>query len=89
MYNGLLRPYLSSKGPYNNCPNEMPTKKLESERPILATVVCRSPAIAGKPGKYMSIEKGLIVESAPRIRMMMEYCLRDIERCKIRGIVIL
>lgn len=43
----------------------MPIKKLDSERETCATVVFRSLAIAGKPGKYISIENGPIAESIP------------------------
>ena len=48
----------------------MPIKKLESESATWATVVCRSVAIAGKPGRYMSIEKGPIAESIPNITII-------------------
>jgi hypothetical protein len=41
-------------------------------------VVLRSFVIAGKPGKYISIENGLMVESAPRIRITTKCCLRVI-----------
>ena len=70
MYKGRLRPNLSSKGPYNNWPADMPIKKLERERPTCATVVCKSAAIAGKPGKYISIENGPIADNSPRISMV-------------------
>ena len=70
MYNGLFLPNLSSNGPYNNCPTEMPIKKLERESATRATVVCRSAAIAGNPGKYISIEKGPIAESIPSITII-------------------
>ena len=36
----------------------MPIKNPESDKETLATVVCRSFAIAGKPGRYMSMENG-------------------------------
>ncbi len=45
----------------------MPIKKLESERETLATVVERSAAMSGKPGRYISIEKGPIEVRNPRI----------------------
>jgi hypothetical protein len=32
-------------------------------------VVCKSAAMAGKPGKYMSIENGPIADSSPNISM--------------------
>ncbi len=41
----------------------------------LSIVVCRSDAIQGNPGRYMSTEKGLTVASDPRIRII-KYCLR-------------
>ena len=48
----------------------MPIKKLESERPIFATVVCRSAAIAGKPGKYISIDNGPMADNMPNISIV-------------------
>ncbi len=47
----------------------MPIKKLDSERETCATVVLRSLAIAGKPGKYISIENGPIADSIPNTSM--------------------
>ena len=44
-------------------------KKLESERATSSVVVCRSLAIAGKPGKYISILNGLSAVNVPNIRM--------------------
>ena len=73
IYKGLLRPYLSSKGPYNIWPKEIPIKKLESDKEILATVVCKSAAIEGKPGRYMSIENGPIADKRPRIRINLNF----------------
>jgi hypothetical protein len=32
--------------------------------------VCRSFAMAGKPGKYMSIEKGAMADRKPSIKIM-------------------
>ena len=74
MYKGFLRPNLSSRGPYNICPAEIPIKKLESDKEIFATVVCKSAAIAGKPGKYMSIENGPMADSRPNINISLK-CL--------------
>lgn len=74
-YKGFLRPYLSSKGPYNNCPNEIPIKKLDSERETCATVVFKSAAIAGNPGKYISIEKGPMADIIPRITINKNFFL--------------
>src|SRR5882757_6795045 len=48
----------------------MPIKKLDRESVTSATVVFRDAAMAGKPGRYMSMEKGPMAESNPRIRMM-------------------
>lgn len=73
MYKGFLRPYLSNRGPYNIWPNEIPIKKLESESEILATVVCRSAAIEGNAGKYISIEKGPIADKRPSIIMSLNF----------------
>src|ERR1043165_9679591 len=67
-YKGVLRPNLSSNGPYINCPTEMPIKKLDRESEIVATVVFRSFAISGNPGRYMSMENGPIAESNPKIK---------------------
>ena len=67
MYNGFLRPYLSSKGPYSNCPAASPTKKLDSDSETCAVVVWNDLAIAGKPGRYISIENGPRAVSAPNI----------------------
>ena len=44
-------------------------KKLERESDTCATVVLRCAAIAGKPGKYISIEKGPMADKTPRIRI--------------------
>src|ERR1700754_3283865 len=48
----------------------MPIKKLDRESVTSATVVFRDAAMAGKPGRYMSMEKGPMAESNPRIRIM-------------------
>jgi hypothetical protein len=40
------------------------------ERDILAVEVCNAAAIPGKAGKYISMANGLIVESAPKIRII-------------------
>lgn len=40
------------------------------ERAILAVDVCKSAAIPGKAGKYISMANGLMVESAPKIMMI-------------------
>ena len=69
MYKGFFLPNLSSNGPYNNCPTEMPTKKLDKESVTCATVVCNPLAISGNAGRYISIENGPIAERSPRIRM--------------------
>jgi hypothetical protein len=47
----------------------MPIKKLDSESETWATVVLRSLAIAGKPGKYISIENGPIADNIPKTSM--------------------
>jgi len=41
----------------------------------LETVVFRSFAIAGKPGRYISIEKGARAVSDPKIRIKRKYLL--------------
>src|SRR5882757_5556436 len=47
----------------------MPIKKLERESVTVATVVPRSAAIDGNPGRYISMEKGPMADKSPRIRM--------------------
>jgi hypothetical protein len=74
-YNGGLRPKRSSSGPYKNCPNEIPIKKLDNERATCGTVVFNAAAMAGKAGRYISIEKGPIAESNPNIRIVKNFCL--------------
>jgi hypothetical protein len=44
-------------------------KKLDSDSVTCATVVCRFFAISGKAGKYISMEKGPMAVSKPRIRI--------------------
>lgn len=44
-------------------------KKLDNESMTLATVVFSPDAMAGKAGRYMSIEKGPIAVSKPRIKI--------------------
>ena len=53
----------------------MPIKKLESDKAIFATVVCRSSAIAGKPGKYISIENGPMAVNIPNINISFVFLL--------------
>lgn len=74
MYNGIFLPNLSSKGPYNNCPIETPMKKLETESDTFEIVVARSSAMAGKPGKYMSIENGPNADKSPNVRIAKNLC---------------
>src|SRR6478609_10319453 len=69
MYNGCFLPKRSRRGPYKNWPTEMPMKKLERESDTWATVVLRCAAMAGKPGRYISIEKGPMADKTPRIRI--------------------
>ena len=45
----------------------------ETESEICAGAVPRSCAICGKAGSYMSIENGLTVLSAPRMRMIRRF----------------
>jgi len=71
--NGFFLPNLSNKGPYNNCPAEMPMKKLDKDRDTLAVLVRRSAAMAGNPGRYMSIEKGPRAVSEPSIKIRPKY----------------
>jgi hypothetical protein len=47
----------------------MPTKKEDKDNITFATVVCKLFAILGKAGKYMSIDKGPIEVSNPKIRI--------------------
>jgi hypothetical protein len=69
-YNGFFLPKRSSKGPDNNCPTQIPIKKLDNEKPTFSIVVCRSSAITLKPGRYMSMESGPIAVSIPNIKMI-------------------
>ena len=68
-YKGVLRPYFSNNGPYNNCPNEIPTKKEDKDSITTATVVCKLLAMLGNAGKYISIDNGPIEVSKPKIRI--------------------
>ena len=69
MYSGLLRPKRSSSGPYNNCPADIPMKKLDRDSITCSRVVCSDRAISGNPGKYISMENGPIAVSEPRMRI--------------------
>ena len=40
------------------------------DREILAVEVCNAPAISGNAGRYISMANGLMVERAPKIRIM-------------------
>jgi hypothetical protein len=51
----------------------MPMKKLLSESETFAAEVDRSFAIAGNPGRYMSIEKGVSAVRLPRISISETY----------------
>ena len=51
----------------------MPIKKLDSESAIFEIIVFKSFAIAGKPGRYMSMEKGARAVNDPRIRIRKKY----------------
>ena len=48
-------------------------KKPDKERETLEAVVCKSLAIAGKPGRYMSIEKGPNAVKLPKMRIRKKY----------------
>lgn len=52
-------------------------KKLDKERETSAVVVFRSFAIAGKPGRYMSIENGPKAVRLPSISILVKY-LREV-----------
>lgn len=82
IYNGFFLPNRSSIGPYTNCPTDIPIKKEDKEREICATVVFRSAAIAGNPGKYMSIEKGPIADKLPSIKIKKNFRLPFIIRSR-------
>ena len=68
-YKGIFRPNLSSNGPYNNCPIEIPTKNEDNESVTFATEVSRAFAMDGKAGKYISIDKGPIADINPNIKI--------------------
>ena len=44
-------------------------KKLVREKPIVVTSVPKSFAMAGNPGRYMSMENGPSAVSAPKIKI--------------------
>lgn len=56
----------------------MPTKYPVKESWILAIEVSKSLAIAGNPGRYMSMEKGLIVQRAPNTKTILKYSFFEI-----------
>jgi hypothetical protein len=68
-YKGVLRPYLSKSGPYNNWPTEIPTKKDDNDNITFETVVFKFLAILGKAGRYISMDNGPIDVSNPKIRI--------------------
>ena len=68
-YKGILRPNLSNKGPYNNCPMDIPIKKEDKDNVTVATVVFNPVAIDGNAGKYISIDKGPIADIKPNINI--------------------
>jgi hypothetical protein len=45
----------------------MPIKKVDNDKATFSVVVCSDLAISGKPGKYISIEKGASAVSDPSI----------------------
>ena len=69
MYNGFFLPNFSNRGPYTNCPTEMPIKKLDNDNITCSTDVYKLTAIAGNAGRYMSIENGPIAVSKPSMRI--------------------
>jgi hypothetical protein len=54
---------------------ETPIKKLLNESATSVTEVCKAAAMALKPGRYMSMEKGTSAVSVPRIRIVRRYLL--------------
>jgi hypothetical protein len=68
-YNGIFLPNLSNKGPHTTWPIQIPIKKLDKEYDTISMDVCRSVAMAGKPGRYISIENGPSAESKPSIKI--------------------
>ena len=54
----------------------MPIKKLDNDNETCAVVVFNDFAIAGNPGKYISIENGPNAVSEPNIKTVIKYlCL--------------
>lgn len=87
-YSGFFRPNLSNKGPYNNCPAEMPMKNVAKESDTFGTSVFKSFAIALNPGKYMSMEKGASAARQPRINMRkndLDFAMIILEGAKMRN----
>jgi hypothetical protein len=69
MYKGFFLPKRSNNGPYNNWPAEIPIKNPVNDKDTWAMEVFRSLAIAGKPGRYISMEKGAKAVNVPKIRI--------------------
>jgi hypothetical protein len=69
-YSGIFLPNLSSSGPQIIWPIHIPIKKLAKEYETMSTETLRSFAIAGKPGRYISMENGPIADKRPRINIM-------------------
>lgn len=67
MRSGFLRPEASEIGPANKLPNAKPTIKSEIVNCAFDAVVSKSFLILGKPGKNISIDKGPIAVSAPKM----------------------
>jgi hypothetical protein len=72
-YRGFLRPNLSSSGPYNNCPAEIPIKKLDKDKATSSVLVPKYLAIDLKPGRYISIENGPKAVNEPNMRIKVMY----------------
>src|SRR5579872_1624357 len=64
-YSGPFLPNRSSNGPQINCPKQTPIKKLDKEYETVCTDAWRLAATPGKPGRYISIEKGTIADNNP------------------------
>src|SRR4051812_18474511 len=75
-YKGFFLPNRSSRGPYINCPSPVPIKKEDKESDILVTVVPMDLAMSGKPGRYISMEKGTMAVKRPSNKMVISrFCL--------------
>src|SRR5690554_3186122 len=78
---GGRRPVRSDIGPTTPCPSARPMKKTASVACTAPALAPRSLAIAGKAGRYMSMERGAKAISDPRITMKCTRTPEEVELC--------